>query len=253
MRIWYQSFTHKDESQAYLTRLSGHLNAIADPGTEIDVHGMYPSATNVHAITELRLGVQVVKNAVRAQEEGYDAFAIGHFQDAGLMEAKAVVDIPVIGLGETTMLHACSLARTIGLITIHPVFIPWHQEQVASYGLSHRIIGTRAMTTSPLDFVKALDSKEAYDGIRNQFETQAQPFVDEGIDALIPAGGLPMLLLATEHGFNVGGAPVLNGLNILLKHTEMAVKLRGIDGTAVSRRSNFAKPSEAAMKDFFEA
>ena len=253
MRIWYQSFTHEDESMAYLDRLTDHLRSIADPGTEIDVHGMYPAATHVHAITELRLGVQVVKNAVKAQEEGYDAFAIGHFQDAGLMEAKAVADIPVVGLGETTMLHACSLARTTGLITIHPVFIPWHQDQVARYGLSDRIIGTRAMTTSPLDYVAALSSDEVYQGIRKQFETQAQPFVDVGIDALIPAGGLPMMLLATEHGFNVGGAPVLNGLNILLKQTETAVRLKQIDGTAVSRRSNFATPSDAAMKDFLES
>ncbi len=250
MRIWYQSFTHEDESAAYLERLKAHLDSIADPGTEIDVHTMYPSATNVHPITEMRLGVQVVKNAVRAEREGYDAFAIGHFQDAGLMEAKSVIDLPVLGLGETTMLHACTLARKTGLVTIHPVFIPWHEDQIVAYGLGSRMTGVRAMTTSPLDYVAAISDRAAYERIRDQFETQAMPFVEEGVDALIPAGGLPMLLLASEHGFNVGGAPVLNGLNILVKQMETAVKLKAIDGTAVSRRSAFARPGDGAMKDF---
>ena len=149
---------------------------------------------------------------MRAQEEGYDAFAVGHFQDSGLMESKSVVDIPVLGLGETTMLHACTLARKTGLVTIHPVFIPWHEEQIAAYGLGSRMTGVRAMTTSPLDYVAAISDRSVYESIRDQFVAQAQPFVDEGVDALIPAGGLPMLLLASEHGFNVGGAPVLNGL-----------------------------------------
>ena len=250
MRIWYQSFTHEDESKAYLDRLRAHLRSVADRDTEIVVHTLYPSATNVHPITEMRLGVQVVKNAVQAQEEGYDAFAVGHFQDSGLMESKSVVDIPVLGLGETTMLHACTLARKTGLVTIHPVFIPWHEDQIAAYGLGSRMTGVRAMTTSPLDYVAALSDRAVYEGIREQFVAQAQPFVDEGVDALIPAGGLPMLLLASEHGFNVGGAPVLNGINILVKQMEAAVKLKAIDGTAVSRRSNFARPSDSAMKDF---
>ena len=81
-----------------------------------------------HRITELRCAVEAVRNAIRAEREGYDAFVLGHFQDAGLWEARAAVRIPVVGLGESAMLHACTLGRSIGLITIDPLFLPIHAD-----------------------------------------------------------------------------------------------------------------------------
>src|SRR5207249_11419745 len=49
------------------------------------------------------LPIYFIRNAIEAERQGYDAIAITHFQDAGLAEAKSVVDIPVLGLGETTL------------------------------------------------------------------------------------------------------------------------------------------------------
>lgn len=54
-------------------------------------------------VTEIRCAREMICNAVQAEREGYDAFIVGHFQDAGLYELRKVVDIPVIGLGEATM------------------------------------------------------------------------------------------------------------------------------------------------------
>ena len=250
IRIAYQSYVDAEQGEQYWRHLRAHFGEIVDEGTTVDILGISPPDSYAHALSEFRCAREMICNAVTAEREGYDAFAVGHFQDSGLMESKSVVDIPVLGLGETTMLHACTLARKTGLVTIHPVFIPWHEEQIAAYGLGSRMTGVRAMTTSPLDYVAAISDRSVYEGIRDQFVAQSRPFVDEGVDALIPAGGLPMLLLASEHGFNVGGAPVLNGINILVKQIETAVKLKAIDGTAVSRRSNFARPGDGAMRDF---
>ena len=138
---------------AYLDSLAAHINSIVDEGTTVDVIGLDPPANQVHAITELRCGVQVIKNAIQAEKEGYDAFVIGHFQDAGLMEAKACVDIPVMGLGETTMLYACTLGTKLGLVTIDPVFIRWHQKQIADYGLEERVLGVHAIGAGATELI----------------------------------------------------------------------------------------------------
>ena len=51
----------------------------------------------------------------------------------------------MLGLGETTLYHACTLGRKLGLVTINPTFIPWHEDQVIRYGLQQRVIGVRAV------------------------------------------------------------------------------------------------------------
>src|SRR2546423_15239961 len=123
-RLWYQSFTDPEVDAPYFGRLRDYVQSVTAPGFESVVHGIQPGDRYLHPITEFRCAAQVIANALTAQEEGYGAFVIGHFQEPALREARAAVDIPVIGLGETTMLHACTLGRKIGLVTINPVFIP---------------------------------------------------------------------------------------------------------------------------------
>ena len=51
----------------------------------------------------------------------------------------------MIGLGEATMLHACTLGRKIGLVTINPVFIPYHEDQIAAPRAPARVVAVRAV------------------------------------------------------------------------------------------------------------
>jgi Asp/Glu/hydantoin racemase len=67
--------------------------------------GIQPGARYPHPITDFRCAAQAVANALTAEEQGYDAFVIGHFAEPGLAEARAAVRIPVIGLGEATALE----------------------------------------------------------------------------------------------------------------------------------------------------
>jgi allantoin racemase len=144
-RVWYQSFTDPDVDAAYFDRLSAYLRSVAGPGIEVDAHGIQPGDRYLHPITEFRCAAQVIANALEAQDRGYAAFVIGHFQEPALNEALAAVDIPVIGLGEASMFHACTLGRKVGLVTINPVFVPYHEEQIARHGLGERVVAVRAV------------------------------------------------------------------------------------------------------------
>jgi allantoin racemase len=44
----------------------------------------------------MRCARDVISNAERAECEGFGAFAVGQFQDAGLYEARLVVHIPML-------------------------------------------------------------------------------------------------------------------------------------------------------------
>jgi hypothetical protein len=45
---------------------------------------------------------------------------------------------------------------------------------------------------------------------------------------------------------------VVNGITLIAKSAEMAVKLRRLGAGRLSRRSNFVKPPEKALKEFLE-
>lgn len=247
MRIWYQSFTDHAETKRYHDRLSDYVSRIARPGTRIDVVGMNPPSRR-HRTTEMRCAVDVVKNAIRAERAGYDAFLLGHFQDSGLWDARSAVSIPVIGLGESAMLHACTLGRKIGLITIHPVHIPFHEDQVLRYGLQQRVVAVTAVNSSPADYVKAFQSARAANAVGRHYAGRIRALVAQGIEVVVPAGGLPSLLLADQLKLSAGNAVVLDGIFAAVRATEAAVDLRRFNGTGASRLSTFQLPSALALE-----
>jgi Asp/Glu/hydantoin racemase len=250
MKIWYQSYVDYENGASYWDVLRPHLAAVADPGTEIEVHGITPFDSYAHPLVEFRCAREMICNAVRAEREGYDAFVVGHFQDAGLYEARAAVDIPVIGLGEASMLHACQLGQRIGIVTINPRFIPWFHHQIGKYGLRERVTGVHAMSFEPGQILGAYGDADKAADVARLFEEQGQPLVEAGCDVLIPGGGIPMLLFAQFTAHRVGGAPVINGIPIAVKAAEMAVKLRELTGLGVSRNGDYAKAPDWVIEEF---
>src|SRR5258708_37445250 len=134
-RIWYQSFVHPVQQAPYIERLQALLNEVAGPDATFEVRGLDPPDHSFHPLTEFRCAFQVIGNALRAEKEGYDAFVLGHFQEPGLLEIRSSVDIPVVALGEANLLAALSMGQRIGLVTIDPIFIPWHDRQMRGHGL----------------------------------------------------------------------------------------------------------------------
>jgi allantoin racemase len=250
IRIWYQSYVDYENGKTYWDRLREHLAKIVDPGTSVEVHGITPHDNYAHAIVEMRCGREVVCNAVLAERAGYDAFILGHFQDAGLYEARSVVDIPVLALGEASMLYACQLGQRSGIVTINTRFIPWFHHQISKYGLQQRVTGVHALSFEPAQILKAYDSQELADDVEKLFADQAKPLVASGVDVLIPGGGIPMLLFSRLTGHAVDGAPVINGIPIVVKLAETAVKLRRLTGLGVSRAADYAKPPPEIIEEF---
>lgn len=249
-KLWYQSFVDPVGQRPYIERLQQTLDDIASPGITFEVHGLTPPDQFFHPLTEFRCAAQCIRNAIAAERAGYDAFVIGHFQEPGLIEARGSVDIPVIALGESVLLNACTLGHKIGLVTIDPVFIPWHEQQIARHRLEQRVVGIRAIHANLPSFMRAFTDEVAYRDARAEFVEQVRPLVTAGAEVIIPAGGLPMLLFSRERGFAIDGAPVLSGIPQVAKAAEIAVALRRLTGTFVSRRGTYAKASPQCLDEF---
>ncbi len=249
-RIWYQSFVDPVGQAPYIDRLRSRLAALAAPDTTIALYGMAPPDRHFHALSEFRCADATIRAALRAEAEGCAAFVIGHFQEPGLIECRGAVDIPVIGLGEATMLFACALGRKVGLVTISPAFIPWHEEQILRHGLERRVIGVTAIRADLARFMRAFTDPAEDAAVRAEFAEQVRPLIARGAEVLIPAGGLPMLLFGERQPFAVDGVPVLEGIATVLKAAEMAVALHRITGVAASRSGLYARAPAGSIADF---
>jgi allantoin racemase len=249
-RVWYQSFVHPTEQASYIERLQAFLDKSSSPGVRFEVHGLDPPDRHFHPLTEFRCAAQVLRNAIEAERAGYDGFVIGHFQEPGLLEMRGALDIPVIGLGEASLLAGLSMGGKLALVTIDPAFITWHERQVAAHGLEQRVVGVRAIRADLPGFMRAFTDDKSYAEVRAEFVAQVRPLVAEGAEIIVPAGGLPMLLFARECPFLIDNALVLNGIAVVAKAAEMALALRRLTGSVVSRRGTYAKASPACVEEY---
>src|SRR5262245_12176163 len=128
------------------------LDGARDPGTHIDVHGITKiggTTPQFHYLDYLETG-EVLQNVQAAMRQGYDAFLVGNIGDPGLQAAREIADIPVLGLGETSVHVACMMGRSFALVTINEKFTQRIVDNIGSYGLSGRLAAVHRMTVERL-------------------------------------------------------------------------------------------------------
>ncbi len=254
MKLWYQSMTRMSEWGAYPRVLRAILDTVKDPGTEITVAGITDvgGAGDQYRYLEFLETAEVLRNAHRAQAEGYDAFLIGNIADPGLREAREAVDIPVLGLCESALHVACIMGASFSLVTINQKFTPRIVENVWRYGLKDRMAGVARMSVARLmDLGQCFDDAELQARVLAQFNEAASRTTQDGAEVVIAAGGVVMALLAHAgvHQTN-DGAPILNGITNLVKMSEMAVRMNRImGGRFISKIGTYAPPPPGQIEE----
>lgn len=243
MRIWYQSIVSPQRMPNYFQALQRHAQSVADPGTEVVVSGTRTGGQAMqYRFYEFWDTRDILENVVTARQQDYDAFAIGNIVDPGMYEAREMLDVPVLGLCETSLLVSCTLGRNFAFIALNDKFIPRLEEKVRQYGLTSRLAGIECMQLVIPQVDSAFLEPARRDAAIEQFLAGARKTVASGAEVLIPAAGGLMALLSQAGVFAVDGAPILDGVAALVKMTEMAVKLRKLTGVTVSRRLLFSQP-----------
>jgi allantoin racemase len=257
MKLWYQSLVRDCEKSPYGDILRNTINQCIDPGTEVELHGIDNSlGLGVHyRFLEYQDTRDVIFNAIRAEKEGFDAFLIGNSSDAGILEAREMVNIPVLGLSETSMHIACMMGATFGLMTVSEKWTPRNIENVKRAGLESRLVGCVPLDSSPLELKKAMVNKDLRDQLMALFMDGARSLIKKGAEVIIPAGGDIIVFLAEDGIFEIDGTPILNGIYELVKMGEVASKLRKLSGGRFkSKRSGYAPPTGEFLKrikDFY--
>ena len=257
MKIWHQSFTVLSDLGPYSDALKAHFKRVARPDTEIVMHGMspgtfttnYPGSDIRHAGIFHLHSMQFVQAGVLAQEQGYDAYAVSTLPDPALREIRALIDIPVIGYGESSMLTACTLGRKFGVLVFIEDFYELLADNVEGYGLTARFAGAGPVGVTFNDVLKGFSDPTE---LIEKFKVGARRLIAQGADVIIP-GEAPLNVLLAHHGVTeVDGVTIMDSLGTWVKHAEMMVELRRLCGTKPSRKGFFHRlPELSRVKELF--
>jgi allantoin racemase len=258
MRLFYQSLgvTRRSTSGAYAQRLAAILAGAASPGTTIELRGLSPgrAIADQYRYLEYLDTAEILDNGLAAERDGYDAFLIGNIFEPGLHALRELLNIPVLGLCESSVFLACLMGASFSVVNVNPKFTRRVTENIASYGMSGRLASIDRMAVErPAVFDRAFEDEAVRAEVVEQFRAAARLGLAKGAETVIPAGGIVMTLLAEAGVHEVDGAPVVNGLIALVKMAELAVGMKQLTGNFTSKRLTYAPPSGALLDDIRRA
>ncbi len=255
IRIWHQSFTVLGNLPAYADALDAHFRKVARPDTDVVLHGMhdetyrtnYPGTDIRHVYFQYLHGQQFVLGGIAAEEQGFDAYAIMSLPEPALRETRSLIDIPVVGYGESSMLTATMLGECMGVLLFIEEMAPQIEENARRVGLGGRFGGARDVGFR-FDDVLAGFSNPA--PLLEKFFAAARAMIRDGVDVIIP-GEAPLCVLLGRNGVNrVDEVPVLDALGATIKMAEAMVDLKRACGVSPARNGYFtAKPPRERVNE----
>jgi len=180
---------------------------------------------------EAQLAGGAVLETLAEHQAGYDAAVIAAFGDPGLIAARELFDLPIVGMAEAAMLTACLLGQRFGLVTFSGTLLPWYEDAVALSGLSARCACVRAVAAAFRSVA------EVQHELEDEIVALANRAVTEdGADTVILAGA-PLTGLAVRVR-DLVPVPLIDPLAAALGQAQAVVRL----GARPPRAGRFARP-----------
>ena len=254
VKLFYQSMgvARRSETGPYARNLASILRDAAEPDTQIDVFGLGSgkAIADQYRYLELLDTAEVLDNGLRAEREGYDAFLIGNVFEPGLHALREVLNIPVLGLLESSVHLACLMGASYSIVNVNPKFTRKVTENIEATGLRSRRVSIDDMRIERGQILdRAFEDTAVRDQVVGQFTEAARVGIGKGAETIIPAGGIVMTILAFAGVHQVDDVPIVNGLIALTKMAEMAVRIRRLTGVFTSKRMMYAPPTGTLLAD----
>jgi Asp/Glu/hydantoin racemase len=160
------------------------------------------------------------------------------------------LNIPVLGLLESSVHLACLMGASFSIVNVNPKFTRKVAENVAATGLRSRLVSIDDMRIERGQVLdRAFEDPVVRDRVVDQFAGAARFGIGKGAETIIPAGGIVMAILAFAGVHRVDDVPIVNGLIALTKMAEMAVRIRRLTGVFTSKRMMYAPPTGSLLAD----
>lgn len=253
MKIWWQSSTPIHRLHDYRTTLAEHLSAVKRPETEVHINGVDDGSMDLHynavvAINSYGPG-GVLNKIMQAADQNYDAVAIGCFLDPAMQEAREVVAIPVLGLGETSMLMACMFGHRFSGVAFHAKQSQYYDRKAFEYGLASRHIPFGDLG---IDFNEVQQAFSSPGRMTDAFINEARRLARQGAEVILAACATVNAIIRREKIYEVDGALVLDCNAVLLKTAEGMAELARAVGLKSSQRLLYQRPPRGALEGWMK-
>lgn len=255
MKLCYVNISEERISGPYLDILKRTAEKVLRTDTDIVIKSVEPGLTrgfDLHPYFAFLNKRSIVERAIEAEKEGFDAVVVGCYADPGVKEARATVDIPVIGIAEASMLYACLLGRRFAVVTLNePSVVPDLEDAIILHGMQHRVITKpiRLIKTSSFDvFTKGMEDPLL---VAQDIHERARECVADGANVVIVGcNGLgPLCTLTDMVRIEEDNVPILDCISIGMKTAEVLCEISESLGIPYTSRSGInALPRTKDMK-----
>jgi Asp/Glu/hydantoin racemase len=217
-------------SESVTSLIAQEAQRAAGPGVTFTTLTAPFGVAYIESRAEAAIGAYATLELLAEHYPGHDAAIVAAFGDPGLMAAKEILPIPVVGLTEAALMTACMHGGRFSIISISKRITAWYRETVDAYGLLGRLASLRNL-------------EQAFPDIGNVQEDRAEQLLalcdaavkEDGADVLILAGA-PLAGLARKVADRLP-VPVVDGVTSAVRQ---AMTMAAIGGQA--REGSFAPP-----------
>ena len=148
----------------------------------IDIVGIDAGRDPLITLSDVEFNLPGILNRlVKAQNEGYRAAIIGCFGDPGLIAARQLLSIPVVGPGEAALAVASTLGDRIWIIEPAKDYAYASERMIHSYGYSGKVVGVDWMNMKGAEAIIT----RSEEGIRDTAEMCLKAVVDKRVHVII--------------------------------------------------------------------
>jgi Asp/Glu/hydantoin racemase len=191
---------------------------------------------------------------LEAERQGYDAIVMANLPSPLIRQIRTLVDIPVVGYGDSAFRLAGLYGRRFGLLLFNVERLEFWPERIAELGLSSAFggVGPSGVTFNEVAAAHG-DEPKLRDVVARVIAAGERMVQEKQVDVLVP-GEMPLNILLAKAGVHrIGGATVIDGLACVFKTAELLVDLGRTSGMAQSRRGYFHdSPDKARVREVLE-
>lgn len=207
---------------------------VAAPGTELVPLTAPKGVPYIATRAEAQIGGAIALEMLAEHHQDADAAIIAAFGDPGLLGARELFDIPVVGMAEAALLTACMLGSRFALVTFARALGPWYNDCVEMHRLSHRSAGVRLLD-QPFREISS---------VQNEKEDLLVELANEAVQAdnadVVILAGAPLAGLADRVKHRIA-VPVVDPISAAVIQAEALVRLSPRKAVAGSFRRPDAK------------
>lgn len=205
-------------SRDLLERTERYLDGIRGRSVSVEVVAIEKGPLSIETFHDEALAVPGILDLAKTRAAGFDGVVVNCFADPGVHPLRELLDVPVVGPAEASMLIASTLGHRFAVVSVLANSGPWVELQARAMGIRDRLAGAIGIDLPVLELGAddSLTSRYIVRAARDLIESR-------GADVIV-LGCTGMAALARNVETEIG-VPVVEPLAAAFKMAEALVSL----------------------------